>query len=105
LDPSVYDSSWINSIHIEYEPMATAIKTEPTKPIVEKVKKEPVPVAKRLADQMKRAAVNGKITKDELETLNKLTTALQAFISYPPTHCIACRTQGLPTWGFGFWRT
>jgi hypothetical protein len=63
--------------------MATAQKneTKSTTAPVEKVKKEPVPAGKRISDQLKRAAVTGKITKDELENVAKLANSLVTFIS------------------------
>jgi len=58
--------------------MATAT-TPAAKPAKEK--KPPVPAAKRISDQLKRVAVGGKITKEELDGISKLAQALQTFIS------------------------
>jgi len=53
-----------------------AAKTATPKP-----KKDPIAVSKRLTDQMKRAALNGKLTSEELDSLANLATALKTFIS------------------------
>lgn len=62
--------------------MATA-RTAPTTTATsdKKDKKPPVPAGKRISDQLKRAAVGGKITQEELEGIAKLATSLVTFIS------------------------
>jgi hypothetical protein len=44
-------------------------------------KKPPVPVAKRLTDQMKRGALQGKLTAEELDSLAALAGALKTFVT------------------------
>jgi len=55
--------------------------TQPAAKTTPKPKKEPIAVSKRLTDQMKRAALNGKLTSEELDSLANLATALKTFIS------------------------
>ena len=47
------------------------------KPVKEK--KPPVPAAKRLTDNLKRVALQGKVTKNELKEISELAIALQHF--------------------------
>jgi hypothetical protein len=61
--------------------MATA-PNKPAAPTTDaKPKKDPIPAGKRIGDQLKRAAVTGKITKEELEKISTLATSLIAFIA------------------------
>jgi hypothetical protein len=46
-----------------------------------KQKKPQVPAAKRISDQLKRSAVGGKITKEELEGIETLAKSLAVFVS------------------------
>ena len=46
-----------------------------------KVKKEPVAPIERVTETLKRAAIAGKISKQELETVANLANALQTFMS------------------------
>jgi hypothetical protein len=54
--------------------MATPAATTSKKPA-----KPPVPAFKRISETLKREAVRGKLTKDELGKLSELATALVAF--------------------------
>lgn len=61
--------------------MATNLKPEGqliTK--AEKVKRAPVPLATRVTDQLSRAVLTKKITKDELTKLSAHVTKLEAFV-------------------------
>lgn len=42
--------------------------------------KPPVPLVTRITDQLKRGAVNGKLTKDELDMIVDLAEALKVFV-------------------------
>jgi hypothetical protein len=53
---------------------------KPTAPAA-KEKKQPVPAGKRISDQLKRAAVTSKITKEELEGIESLAKSLAVFVS------------------------
>lgn len=55
---------------------AKTANTTTTKP-----KKDPVPASKRISDQLKRAAVTNKITKEELAGIETLVKSLAAFVS------------------------
>ena len=46
-----------------------------------KVKKEPIAPIQRVTETLKRAAIAGKISKQELETVANLANALQTFMS------------------------
>ena len=46
-----------------------------------KAKKEPVAPIQRVTETLKRAAIAGKISKQELETVANLASALQTFMS------------------------
>lgn len=46
-----------------------------------KVKKAPVAAVSRLTDGMKRAALQGKLSAAELDTLANLATSLKVFVS------------------------
>lgn len=46
-----------------------------------KVKKDPVPASKRISDQLKRAAISGKVSKEELTKISELSTSLIHFVS------------------------
>jgi hypothetical protein len=59
--------------------MATPAANKPT--LAAKEKKQPVPAAKRISDQLKRAAVTNKITKEELEGVETLAKSLAVFVS------------------------
>ena len=60
--------------------MATNDKTPAAaKPAREK--KAPVPVATRLVDQMKRGALQGKLTATDLDALANLAGSLKIFVS------------------------
>lgn len=63
--------------------MATnAPKTPATAaPKADKPKKPPVPMAQRLTDQLKRGALGGKLSTDELDKLAALCGALKTFVS------------------------
>jgi hypothetical protein len=61
--------------------MATALNKPAAPASNEKPKKDPVPAGKRISDQLKRAAVTGKITKEELEKVATLENSLIAFIA------------------------
>jgi hypothetical protein len=54
-----------------------AAKTAPAP----KAKKPPVAVVTRLTDQMKRGALGGKLSADELDKLANLATSLKVFVS------------------------
>ena len=61
--------------------MATALRTEgqtPTK--ASKVKRAPQPLANRVSDQLTKAVLSKKITKDELAKLVAHVTKLEAFV-------------------------
>jgi HAMP domain-containing protein len=61
--------------------MATTDKTPAAK--TTKPAKTPVPVAQRLTDQLKRGALQGKLTAAELDSLAALAGALKTFVSTP----------------------
>jgi len=44
-------------------------------------KKTPPPVATRIKDQLKRAAVGSKVTSEDLDAISKLAIDLKAFVS------------------------
>lgn len=46
-----------------------------------KVKKEPIAPVAKVTETLKRAAIAGKISKQELETVATLANALQTFMS------------------------
>ncbi|MGH9918953.1 MAG: hypothetical protein ACRD6W_08820 [Nitrososphaerales archaeon] len=46
-----------------------------------KPKKPTVPAAERITSQLKRAAVTGKVSKEELEKIAALANALITFVS------------------------
>lgn len=48
---------------------------------ISKAKKEPLTAVQRVTDTLKRAAVQGKISKDELEVVANLAGALKTFMS------------------------
>ena len=54
-------------------------KTETTK--TTKLAKPPVPAAQRITELMKRGALQGKLTAQELDTLSNLASALKTFVS------------------------
>jgi len=61
--------------------MATAQKTEvqtPAKAL--KVKRTPQPLSSRVSDQLTKAVLSKKITKDELAKLVAHVTKLEAFV-------------------------
>ena len=45
-----------------------------------KVKKEPIAPAAKITDSLKRAAIAGKISKDELDAVSNLAVALKTFM-------------------------
>lgn len=63
--------------------MATNAQTTTKTPAEKKPAKPPVPAAQRITEQLKRAALGGKITKEELASVANLAQALQTFISTP----------------------
>ena len=60
--------------------MATTDKTPADKTATQKVKKAPVAVVQRVTEQLKAAALRGKITADELDVIANLSGALKTFI-------------------------
>lgn len=60
--------------------MATTANTNPAVKTA-KVKKPPVAASVRITDQLKRAALGGKITADELDKLAALAGALKTFMT------------------------
>jgi hypothetical protein len=46
-----------------------------------KIKKAPVAAVTRLVDQMKRGALQGKLTATELDTIANLAASLKVFVS------------------------
>ena len=61
--------------------MATTVKTD-TQVLAKapKVKRAPQPLANRVADQLTKAVLSKKITKDELAKLVAHVTKLEAFV-------------------------
>jgi hypothetical protein len=53
--------------------------TKPTTAVKEK--KPQVAASKRISDQLKRLAVGGKLTKDELTKIGELANSLVVFVS------------------------
>jgi hypothetical protein len=62
--------------------MATAQKSEVQTPAVKapKAKRAPQPLATRVSDQLTKAVLSKKITKDELAKLVAHVTKLEAFV-------------------------
>ena len=61
--------------------MATALKTEGQTPVkAPKTKRAPQPLANRVSDQLTKAVLSKKITKDELGKLVAHVTKLEAFV-------------------------
>jgi len=62
--------------------MASAQKTEVQTPAVKapKVKRTPQPLSSRVSDQLTKAVLSKKITKDELAKLVAHVTKLEAFV-------------------------
>lgn len=56
--------------------MATTTNT----PKTPKVKKPPVATSVRITEQLKRGALGGKLTAEELEKLAALATSLKVFV-------------------------
>ena len=51
------------------------------KPVVTpKVKKEPIAPVAKITESLKRAAIAGKISKDELDAVSNLAVALKTFM-------------------------
>lgn len=59
--------------------MATATNTKPTP--AAKEKKPPVAAFKRISDTLKREAVRGKLSKDDLAKIGELANSLVVFVS------------------------
>lgn len=59
--------------------MATTTTPAATKPA--KLRKPPVAAYKRISDQLKRAAVGSKISKEELGHISALAKSLETFVS------------------------
>ena len=53
----------------------------PKSALTPKIKKEAVAPIQRVTETLKRAAIAGKISKQELETVANLANALQTFMS------------------------
>ena len=61
--------------------MATALKTEVQLPVkASNVKRAPQPLANRVSDQLTKAVLGKKISKDELSKLVAHVTKLEAFV-------------------------
>jgi hypothetical protein len=60
--------------------MATST-TSPTETKPVKEKKPAIPAVTRITDNMKRAALQGKLTPEQLDTLATLATSLKVFVS------------------------
>ena len=62
--------------------MATALKTEGQTPAVKttKVKRVPQPLANRVSDQLTKAVLSKKISKEELSKLLAHVTKLESFV-------------------------
>ena len=58
-------------------------QTTPATPKAPKTPKAPVPAVQRITEQLKRAALGGKITKEELASVANLAQALQTFLATP----------------------
>lgn len=61
--------------------MATTQSPKDANAKVKKDPKPPVPAITRINDLLKRSALQGKISKDELESVANLAKALQTFMS------------------------
>ena len=61
--------------------MATTVKTDTQAPVkASKMKRAPQPLAIRVADQLSKAVLSKKITKDDLAKLLAHVTKLEAFV-------------------------
>ena len=61
--------------------MVTALKTEVQSPVkAPKVTRAPQPLASRVSDQLTKAVLGKKISKDELSKLVAHVTKLEAFV-------------------------
>ena len=61
--------------------MATALKSEVQSPVkTPKAKRAPQPLANRVSDQLTKAVLGKKISKDELSKLVAHVTKLEAFV-------------------------
>lgn len=61
--------------------MATALKTEVQSPVkAPKVKRAPQPLSNRVSDQLTKAVLGKKISKEELSKLVAHVTKLEAFV-------------------------
>ena len=61
--------------------MATALKTEVQSPVrTPKLKRAPQPLSNRVSDQLTKAVLGKKISKDELSKLVAHVTKLEAFV-------------------------
>jgi hypothetical protein len=65
--------------------MATTEKSTTTPAATKPAKERKAPVAPvtRVSEQLKRAALAGKITREELQTVSNLAQALQTFLATP----------------------
>ena len=61
--------------------MATALKTDTQSPVkATKVKRAPQPLATRVSDQLTKAVLSKKISKDELSKLLAHVAKLESFV-------------------------
>lgn len=60
--------------------MATSQNTKPAAPAAPKAKKVPPTTVQRVSDLLKRSALQGKISADELDVVASLAGSLKVFL-------------------------